>query len=393
MKLAKRVSALTPSTTLAITAKAKELKAAGHDVIGLGAGEPDFNTPQHIIDAAVRSMNEGHTKYTPSGGLAELKNSIAEKFKRDQNIEYKPSQIIVCTGAKHALYTLFQVILDEGDEVIIPTPYWVSYPEQVKLAGGNPVYVEGLEENHFKISPEQLKNAITEKTKAIVINSPSNPTGVMYTEEELSALGEVCLEHDILIVSDEIYEKLTYGGKKHVSIAQLSDRLKEQTVIINGVSKSHSMTGWRIGYAAGSEDIIKAMTNLASHSTSNPTSIAQYGAIAAYNGPSEPLEEMREAFEHRLNTIYAKLTEIPGFSCVKPEGAFYLFPNAKEAAQSCGFKDVDEFVKALLEEEKVAIVPGSGFGSPDNVRLSYATSLELLEKAVERIKRFVEKHS
>ncbi|MGG1337818.1 aspartate transaminase AspB [Bacillus subtilis] len=393
MKLAKRVSALTPSTTLAITAKAKELKAAGHDVIGLGAGEPDFNTPQHIIDAAVRSMNEGHTKYTPSGGLAELKNSIAEKFKRDQNIEYKPSQIIVCTGAKHALYTLFQVILDEEDEVIIPTPYWVSYPEQVKLAGGKPVYVEGLEENHFKISPEQLKNVITEKTKAIVINSPSNPTGVMYTEEELSALGEVCLEHDILIVSDEIYEKLTYGGKKHVSIAQLSDRLKEQTVIINGVSKSHSMTGWRIGYAAGSEDIIKAMTNLASHSTSNPTSIAQYGAIAAYNGPSEPLEEMREAFEHRLNTIYAKLIEIPGFSCVKPEGAFYLFPNAKEAAQSCGFKDVDEFVKALLEEEKVAIVPGSGFGSPENVRLSYATSLDLLEKAIERIKRFVEKHS
>lgn len=393
MKLAKRVSALTPSTTLAITAKAKELKAAGHDVIGLGAGEPDFNTPHHIIDAAVRSMNEGHTKYTPSGGLAELKNSIAEKFKRDQNIEYKPSQIIVCTGAKHALYTLFQVILDEGDEVIIPTPYWVSYPEQVKLAGGKPVYVEGLEENHFKISPAQLKNAITDKTKAIVINSPSNPTGVMYTEEELAALGEVCLEHDILIVSDEIYEKLTYGGKKHVSIAQLSDSLKEQTIIINGVSKSHSMTGWRIGYAAGSEDIIKAMTNLASHSTSNPTSIAQYGAIAAYNGPSEPLEEMREAFEHRLNTIYAQLVEIPGFSCVKPEGAFYLFPNAKEAAQSCGFKDVDEFVKALLEEEKVAIVPGSGFGSPDNVRLSYATSLELLEKAVERIKRFVEKHS
>ncbi|MCY8308228.1 aspartate transaminase AspB [Bacillus vallismortis] len=393
MKLAKRVSALTPSTTLAITAKAKELKAAGHDVIGLGAGEPDFNTPQHIIDASLRSMNEGHTKYTPSGGLAELKNSIAEKFKRDQNIEYKPSQIIVCTGAKHALYTLFQVILDEGDEVIIPTPYWVSYPEQVKLAGGKPVYVEGLEDNHFKISPEQLKYAITDKTKAIVINSPSNPTGVMYTEDELAALGEACLEHDILIVSDEIYEKLTYSGKKHVSIAELSDSLKEQTVIINGVSKSHSMTGWRIGYAAGAEDIIKAMTNLASHSTSNPTSIAQYGAIAAYNGPSEPLEEMRVAFEHRLNTIYPKLAEIPGFSCVKPEGAFYLFPNAKEAAQSCGFKDVDEFVKALLEEEKVAIVPGSGFGSPDNVRLSYATSLELLEKAVERIKRFVEKHS
>lgn len=393
MKLAKRVSALTPSATLAITAKAKELKAEGHDVIGLGAGEPDFNTPQHIIDAAVRSMNEGHTKYTPSGGLPALKDSIAKKFKNDQGIEYKPSEIIVCTGAKHALYTLFQVILDEGDEVIIPTPYWVSYPEQVKLAGGRPVYAEGLESNQFKISPEQLKQAITEKTKALIINSPSNPTGVMYTKEELAELGKVCLEHGILIVSDEIYEKLTYGGKKHVSIAQLSDELKEQTIIINGVSKSHSMTGWRIGYAAGSETIIKAMTSLASHSTSNPTSIAQYGAIAAYNGPAEPLEEMRQAFEHRLNTIYTQISEIPGFTCVKPEGAFYLFPNAKAAAENCGFKDVDEYVKALLEEEKVAIVPGSGFGSPDNVRLSYATSLDLLEEAVKRIRRFTEKHS
>ncbi|MFC8149664.1 pyridoxal phosphate-dependent aminotransferase [Bacillus paralicheniformis] len=389
MNLAKRVSALTPSATLAITAKAKDLKAAGHDVIGLGAGEPDFNTPEHIIEAAVRSMNEGHTKYTPSGGLAALKDSIREKFKRDQGIEYRQSEIIVCTGAKHALYTLFQVLLDEGDEVIIPTPYWVSYPEQVKLAGGKPVFVEGLEENSFKISPEQLEKAVTEKTKAVIINSPSNPTGMMYTEEELKALGEVCLRQNILIVSDEIYEKLIYGGKKHVSIAQLSPELKNQTVIINGVSKSHSMTGWRIGYAAGSEPIIKAMTNLASHSTSNPTSVAQYGAIAAYNGPNEPVEEMRKAFEDRLNKVYELLVDIPGLTCLKPEGAFYLFPNAKKAAESCGFSSVDEFAEALLEEEKVAIVPGSGFGAPDNIRLSYATSLSLLEEAVTRIRRFV----
>ena len=389
MNLAKRVSALTPSATLAITAKAKELKAAGHDVIGLGAGEPDFNTPEHIIEAAVRSMNEGHTKYTPSGGLAALKDSIRDKFKRDQGIEYSQSEVIVCTGAKHALYTLFQVLLDEGDEVIIPTPYWVSYPEQVKLAGGKPVFVEGLEENSFKISPEQLEKAVTEKTKAVIINSPSNPTGMMYTEEELKALGEVCLRQNILIVSDEIYEKLIYGGKKHVSIAQLSPELKNQTVIINGVSKSHSMTGWRIGYAAGSEPIIKAMTNLASHSTSNPTSVAQYGAIAAYNGPNEPVEEMRKAFEERLNKVYELLVDIPGLTCLKPEGAFYLFPNAKKAAESCGFSSVDEFAEALLEEEKVAIVPGSGFGAPDNIRLSYATSLSLLEEAVERIRRFV----
>ncbi|MBB3867177.1 pyridoxal phosphate-dependent aminotransferase [Parageobacillus toebii NBRC 107807] len=390
MKLSKRVASLTPSATLAITAKAKELKAAGYDVIGLGAGEPDFNTPQHIIDAAVKAMNEGYTKYTPSGGLPALKEEIIKKFEKDQQLRYEPSEIIVCVGAKYALYTLFQAILDEGDEVIIPTPYWVSYPEQVKLAGGVPVYVEGLEENQFKITPEQLKAAITERTKAVIINSPSNPTGMIYTEEELKALGEVCLEHDILVVSDEIYEKLVYGNARHVSIAQLSPELKAQTVIINGLSKSHSMTGWRIGYAAGNKEIIKAMTNLASHSTSNPTSIAQYAAIAAYSGPQEPMEEMRKAFEERLNIIYEKLIQIPGFTCVKPQGAFYLFPNAREAAQMAGYDTVDQLVEALLEEANVALVPGSGFGAPDNVRLSYATSLDVLEKAVERIKQFME---
>jgi aspartate aminotransferase len=390
MKLAKRVASLTPSATLAITAKAKELKAAGYDVIGLGAGEPDFNTPQHILDAAVRAMNEGHTKYTPSGGLPALKAEIIKKFARDQGLEYEPAEVIVCVGAKHALYTLFQVLLDEGDEVIIPTPYWVSYPEQVKLAGGVPVYVEGLEQNDFKITPEQLKQAITPRTKAVIINSPSNPTGMIYTAEELKALGDVCLEHGLLIVSDEIYEKLIYGGAKHVSIAELAPELKAQTVIINGVSKSHSMTGWRIGYAAGPKEIIKAMTDLASHSTSNPTSIAQYAAIAAYSGPQEPVEEMRRAFEERLNIIYDKLVQIPGFTCVKPQGAFYLFPNARKAAAMAGCHTVDEFVAALLEEAKVALVPGSGFGAPDNVRLSYATSLEALETAVERIRRFME---
>lgn len=389
MKLAKRVAALTPSSTLAITAKAKELKAAGHDVIGLGAGEPDFNTPQHIMEAAVKAMYDGHTKYTPSGGLATLKQEIIKKFQQDQQLDYKPSEIIVCVGAKHALYTLFQVILDEGDEVIIPTPYWVSYPEQVKLAGGVPVYVEGLEQNEFKIAPEQLKQAITNRTKAVIINSPSNPTGVIYTKEELQALGEVCLAHDILIVSDEIYEKLVYGGDEHVSIAQLSPELKKQTIIINGVSKSHSMTGWRIGYAAGDADIIRAMTDLASHSTSNPTSIAQYAAIAAYSGPQEPVEHMRQAFEQRLNIIYDRLIQIPGFSCVKPQGAFYLFPNAKEAATMTGYENVDAFVEALLEEAKVALVPGSGFGAPNNVRLSYATSLDLLHKALDRIETFI----
>jgi len=393
MKLAKRVSALTPSTTLEITAKAQELKAAGYDVIGLGAGEPDFNTPQHIIDAAIDAMNAGHTKYTPTGGLVSLKKEIVTKFQNDQGITYDPSEIIVCSGAKHALYTLFQVILDEEDEVIIPTPYWVSYPEQVKLAGGVPVYVEGKEEQDFKITPAQLEDVISSRTKAVIINSPSNPTGMLYSEEELLALGEVCLKHDILIVSDEIYEKLVYGDNKHVSIAQLSPQLKQQTIIINGVSKSHSMTGWRIGYAAGSKEIIKAMTNLASHSTSNPTSIAQYGSIAAYSGSQEPVEEMRKAFEERLTIIYDKLVSIPGIKCVKPQGAFYLFPNVKEAASLTGHESVDSFVKGLLDDEKVAVVPGSGFGANDNARLSYATSLELLEKAVDRIKNYITKNS
>ncbi|WP_286232338.1 pyridoxal phosphate-dependent aminotransferase [Neobacillus mesonae] len=390
MELANRVLSLTPSTTLAITAKAKELKEQGEDVIGLGAGEPDFNTPQHILDAAVTSMNEGFTKYTPSAGLPALKEAILKKFETDQGLTYKPAEIIVGNGAKHVLYTLFQVLLNDGDEVIIPTPYWVSYPEQVKLAGGVPVYIEGKEENQFKITPEQLAQAVTNKTKAVIINSPSNPTGVLYTEEELRELGKVCLEKDILIVSDEIYEKLVYGGAKHVSIAQLSPELKAQTIIINGVSKSHSMTGWRIGYAAGEEKIIKAMTNLASHSTSNPTTTAQYAAIAAYNGTQEPVEVMREAFEERLEIIYKQLTAIPGFTCVKPQGAFYLYPNVKAAAEMTGYQNVDDFASALLVEAKVAVIPGSGFGTPDNIRLSYATSLDLLEKAVARMKEFVE---
>ncbi len=393
MRLAKRVSTLTPSSTLAITAKAKELKEQGHDVIGLGAGEPDFNTPQYIIDAAVRSMEEGHTKYTPSAGLPKLKEAIIGKFEQDQQISYKPAEILVGSGAKHVLYTLFQAILDDGDEVIIPTPYWVSYPEQVKLAGGSPVYIEGLESNEFKVTAEQLDQAITEKTKAFILNSPSNPTGSMYSEDELRELGDVCVKHNVLIVSDEIYEKLVYDEATHTSIAQLSNELKEQTIVVNGVSKSHSMTGWRIGYAAGNAEVIKAMTNLASHSTSNPTTNAQYGTIAAYTEDDGSVETMRQAFEERLNGVFEKLVAIPGVSCVKPKGAFYLFPNVSEAVKLNGFADVDSWVEAILEEEKVALVPGSGFGAPENVRLSYATSFDLLEEALARIERFVRNHT
>jgi aspartate aminotransferase len=393
MKLSKRAESLSPSSTLAITAKAAALKAEGHDVIGLGAGEPDFNTPSHIIEAAYEAMKAGHTKYTASGGLMQLKKQICEKLSRDQHLDYDPSEIIVSTGAKHSLYSLFQAVIDEGDEVIIPIPYWVSYPEQVKLAGGVPVYIMGKEENDFKFTADQLKGALTNRTKAIIINSPSNPTGSLYSKEELAEIGKVCLEHGILIVSDEIYEKLVYSGAEHFSIAQISDELKKQTIIVNGLSKSHAMTGWRIGFAAGDKKIIKAMTNLDSHSTSNPTTISQHAAIAAYDGPEDDVEMMRAAFEERLDTVYQKLVSIPGLSCVKPRGAFYLFPNAKKAAEMTGFHSVDDWVAALLEEEKVALVPGSGFGSPNNVRLSYATSLDSIMEALGRIEKFIESRS
>ncbi|MDN4593240.1 pyridoxal phosphate-dependent aminotransferase [Polycladomyces subterraneus] len=392
MKLSERAQQLTPSSTLAITAKAKELRQQGHDVIGLGAGEPDFNTPEHILKAAEEAMRAGHTKYTASGGIPELKKAIADKFRQDNGLNYEPDQIVVTVGAKHALYNLFQVMLDPGDEVIIPAPYWVSYIEQVKLAGGVPVIVEGSEEQRFKVTPEQLRAAITDRTRAFLINSPSNPTGMVYTEEELRALGEVCLEHDVAIISDEIYQHLIYGEEKHVSIASLGPDFYRNTIVINGVSKTYSMTGWRIGYAAGDARIIKAMTGLASHSTSNPTSIAQYAAIAALTGTQEPVDTMRAAFKERRDFVVKRLSEIPGFRILPPQGAFYAFVNVRTAIDASPFENVDAWVKALLDEEKVAVVPGSAFGSPDHIRISYATSMNQLEKALDRIQRFVEKY-
>lgn len=387
--LANRVKTLTPSSTLAITAKAKELKEQGIDVIGLGAGEPDFNTPKNILDAATKSMEQGFTKYTPAGGLPALKQAIIAKLQRDNELTYKANEIIVGVGAKHVLYTLFQVILNEGDEVIIPIPYWVSYPEQVKLAGGVPVYVEGTSEQQYKITAQQLAAAITEKTKAVIINSPSNPSGMVYSQEELKALAEVAEKHDILIVSDEIYEKLLYNGNKHFSIAQISPAIKARTIVINGLAKSHSMTGWRIGYAAGDADIINAMTDLASHSTSNATTTAQYAAIEAYNGPQDAVEEMRQAFEERLQKIYPQIAAIPGFKLLKPEGAFYLLPDVAEAMEKTGYDNVDAFAEALLTEANVAVIPGSGFGTNTTIRLSYAIAYDLLEEAVRRMDKFV----
>ncbi|WP_153732243.1 pyridoxal phosphate-dependent aminotransferase [Sporosarcina obsidiansis] len=391
-QLASRVSTLSPSTTLAITAKAKEMKASGIDIVGLGAGEPDYNTPENILEAAYQSMKDGKTKYTPAGGLPELKDAIIDKLKRDQGVTYGRSEILVGVGAKHVLHTLFQVLLNKGDEIIIPSPYWVSYPEQVKLAEGVPVFIEGTAAEQFKVTAEQISEAITAKTKAVIINSPGNPTGMIYSKEELQAIAEVCREKDIWIISDEIYEKLVYDGKQHVSIAQLSEDAKERTFIINGVSKSHSMTGWRIGYIAGDAEVVGAMTNLASHSTSNPTTTSQYAAIEAYNGPQDAVETMRKDFESRLNRVYPKLSAIPGFHVVKPQGAFYFLPDVSEAVEKTGFASVDDFAKALLTEANVAVIPGSGFGSDTTIRLSYATSIDQLEKGIDRIEKFVKDH-
>ncbi|WP_313234659.1 pyridoxal phosphate-dependent aminotransferase [Sporosarcina ureae] len=391
-QLASRVNTLSPSTTLAITAKAKEMKAAGIDVIGLGAGEPDYNTPKNILEAAYQSMQDGKTKYTPAGGLPQLKDAIIDKLKRDQGLTYTRKEVLVGIGAKHVLYTLFQVLLNKGDEVIIPSPFWVSYPEQVKLAEGTPVFVEGTAAEQFKVSAKQIRDAITDQTKAIIINSPGNPTGMIYSKEELTAIAEVCREKDVWIISDEIYEKLVYDGKEHVSIAQLSDDAKDRTFIINGVSKSHSMTGWRIGYIAGDEEVVGAMTNLASHSTSNPTTTSQYAAIEAYNGSQDTVEVMRKDFEFRLNQAYPKLSAVPGFNVLKPQGAFYLLPDVQEAVKKTGYANVDDFAQALLTEAKVAVIPGTGFGSDTTIRLSYATSIDQLEEGIARIDQFVRDH-
>jgi len=390
MKLSKRVSVLSPSPTLAITAKANELKRQGVDVVGLGAGEPDFNTPDHIIEAAERAMREGKTKYTAAAGIPELLKAISEKFERDNGLTYSTKQIIVTNGGKHALYNLFMSILDPGDEVIVPIPYWVSYPEMVKVADGVPVFIEGAESNGFKVTAEQVKAAITPRTRALIINSPSNPTGSIYSRKELEDIVDVCLSHNILMVSDEIYEKLIYDGHEHVSVATFSKEAYENTVIVNGMSKPYSMTGWRMGYAAGNEELIRAMVDLSSHSTSNPTTFAQYGALAALTGPQEPLEMMKREFVKRRDRVVELLNQIDGISCLKPEGAFYVFPNVSAAMNRMGFDDVDKWSEALLEQEKVALVPGTGFGSRHHVRISYAASMEQLEKGIERIKRFVE---
>ena len=395
MQLSKKAGNISPSITLEITAKANELKNQGVDVVSFGAGEPDFNTPENIIQAAIKAMYEGKTKYTPAGGILELKQTICNKFKNDNNLEYKPSQITISTGAKQCLANVFMAILNPEDEVLIPVPYWVSYPELVKLADGVPVFVETSKENNYKYTISDLEKATTDKTKAILINSPNNPTGTIYHEEELLEIANFAKEHNLLIISDEIYEKLIYDGENHISIAALNEDAYERTIVINGVSKTYAMTGWRLGYVAASEKITKLMTSIQSHMTSNVNTMAQYAAIEALNGPIEELNNMIKEFENRRNFMIYKLEKLNEISIIKPSGAFYIMVNIS-AYLNTTFKEqvinnsVD-FAKVLLEEEKVAVIPGAGFGLDNYIRLSYATSMDIIETGIDRISTFLSK--
>jgi len=382
-KISARAACLSPSLTLAIDSKAKQMKADGQDVVGFGAGEPDFDTPRHIKDAAIKALNEGFTKYTPASGIPELRQAIADKFKRENALSYKASQIIVSCGGKHSCYNVILATCEEGDEVIIPAPYWLSYPEMVKLASAKPVIVETTDKTEFKITPAQLRAAITPRTRLFILNSPSNPTGSVYTPAEIKELGDICVEKGVLIMSDEIYEHLLYDGAVHKSVASFSPAHQEHTIIVHGFAKAWSMTGWRLGWLAAPEPIAKAIDAIQSHSTSNPTSFAQKGAVAALTGPQDHLQIWLAEFNKRRTFASNKLNSIPGISCVNVKGAFYLFPNIAKT----GLNSTD-FCARLLEAEKVAAVPGIAFGADDYIRLSYATSMANIEKGLERIERF-----
>jgi len=383
-KIARRAALLAPSLTLAIDAKAKQMKAEGQDVVGFGAGEPDFDTPQHIKDAAAAALAAGFTKYTPSSGIPELRKAIADKFQRENGTSYEPSQVIVSCGGKHSCFNVVLATCEDGDEVLIPSPYWLSYPEMVKLAGATPVILETTDRTEFKLTPAQLRAAITPRTRLLILNSPSNPTGSVYTPDELRALGDVCVEKDVLVLSDEIYEHLLYDGAVHRSMASFSRGHYDHTVVTHGFAKAWSMTGWRLGFLAAPAPIAKAIDAVQSHSTSNPTSFAQKGGVAALSGPQDHLPRWLAEYDKRRSFAWKQLNAIPGISCVNAKGAFYLFPNIS----ATGLKSVD-FCARLLEAEKVAAVPGIAFGADDYFRLSYATSMANLEKGLERIDRFV----
>jgi aspartate aminotransferase len=390
MKLSERTKVIKPSVTLAVAAKAQKLKAAGVDIVNFSAGEPDFDTPKRIKEAAVAALNKGLTKYTDVRGIEPLRAAIVEKYRREYGLGYDPDGVMVSCGGKHALYNVFAAVIDEGDEVVIPAPYWVSYADMVRLANGTPRVIPTRQENGFRLTADELARALTQRTRAFVLNSPSNPTGAAYGEEELLALSRVLERHDCLIVSDDIYEKIVYDGFKFCSVAALNPALRERTLIFNSLSKTYAMTGWRIGYVLGPPPVIAAAAKIQSQSTSNPTSIAQWAALEAVQGPQDDVTRMVREFERRRNATLDGLAKVPGMSCFKPQGAFYVFPNIRAfLGKKAGGKEITspcDLADFLLEEARVALVPGEDFGSAENIRLSYATSLEDVERGCERIR-------
>lgn len=393
LQISNRCRSISPSPTLVIDSKAKAMKKKGIDVVGFGAGEPDFDTPEYIRNAAKAALDAGMTRYTPSSGTLELRTAICEKLKRDNGLEYEPDQIVVSNGAKHSLFNICQTILDPGDEVIIPEPFWVSYPELVQIAGGVPVMVHGHEENDFLVSADDMKPYITPRTKAIILNSPNNPNGCVWPREMLEGIARLAVENQLFVISDEIYEKLVYDGEKHVSIASLGEEIKAQTFVVNGFSKAYAMTGWRLGYCAGPTNVMKAVGALQSHATSNPNSIAQYAGYVALSGGDDIIAAMVAEFDRRRKHIVSRINAIPGLSCRMPKGAFYVMMNISEligAAQGDKvIRSSTDFAELLLENAKVAVVPGLGFGSDMHVRLSYATSMENIDRGLDRIAQFV----
>jgi aspartate aminotransferase len=393
MKLSQRAVRIEPSATLAMDALTNQMIKQGVDVVNFTVGQPDYDTPQNVKDAGIAAIQAGFTKYTPASGIPELKEAVCAKFRKDNGLEYTPNQVVICVGAKHALYNIFQVLLNAGDEVIVPAPYWVSYLEQVRLAEGKPVVISAGEEQGYKVTAAQVRAAITPATKALILNSPSNPTGAIYSRSELEAIAQVCVENQIVVISDEIYEPFTYSGTGHVSIAQLGKEIKDLTLIVHGVSKSHSMTGWRIGYVVGDKDVITAIGNLQSHSTSNATSIAQKAALEALNGPQDSVTMMVQAFRERRDYMVKRLNQIPGIQCAEPQGAFYVFPNVSgligKTYKGQQIADTAQLAQLLLTEASVALVPGNAFGADDNLRISYATSMARIETGLDRIATFV----
>lgn len=394
LKLSEKGLKISPSLTLDITAKAKSMKAKGIDVVSFGAGEPDFNTPDNIVGSGINAIKQGLTRYTPASGIIELKEAICQKFEKDNRLSYTPENIIISNGAKHSIYNALMAITNPNDEIIISVPYWVSYPELIKIAGGVPVYIKTKEENDFKYTINDLDNALTNKTKAIILNSPNNPTGTFYNEEELKEIADWAVKNNVLVISDEIYEKLVYDGKEHISIASINDDIKKIAIVINGMSKAYAMTGWRIGYAAADKKIAKIMSNIQSHTTSNPCSISQYASVEGLLGDQSSIVEMKKHFEERRDFMVHTINNINGLSCKKPKGAFYVMVNFTKL-KGKKIKNVEinsslDFANLLLEEGKVAVVPGIAFGDDDYIRLSYATSIENIEKGLSRIKKIVE---